>query len=244
MTRFSDEVLMRRADGELSEAQCREIDRAAETDPRLAERLRLMRASRDEARRAFPAAADAADDALAALIAAAPSPVAPARAATSDVRFGLPGFMRARGFLLGWGAGAAMAAAAAWVLAVVLQPSAALIDPSGRLDDAALVRVLDSRLAAEGPDARGYAIGLTYQDRDGAWCRTFTASDQGFAGLACREDDRWRLETLARAEAATGELRTASSALPEAVLAAVDQTLAVDPVDADGETAARDAGWR
>ena len=48
---------------------------------------------------------------------------------------------------------------------------------------------------------------------------------------------------LAPATAADGELRTAS-ALPIAVLQAMDSAIEGEPLDAAAEAAAREAGWR
>lgn len=243
MTGYSDDILMRRADGELSPAESQAIDQAAEADPRLAERLRLMRATREQTLSAFPLEAGPQDGVLAALIAGSPSQT---RAEPAPVRrpgLRLPERLRSRGFLVGWGSGAVMAIASALVAVALLPSSANLLDTAGQLDDVALMRVLDDRLAAEGPTDAGYAVGLTYRDHEGDWCRTFLAAEAGYAGLACRQGDAWRLEALARSEAQSGQLRTASSAIPDAVLAAVDATAAGDPLDAEAEARARDTGW-
>jgi hypothetical protein len=106
------------------------------------------------------------------------------------------------------------------------------------------VRVLDSGLAADAPDAAGRAVGLTFRDADGRWCRTFQSADAGVAGLACRGGDAWRLEALAPFQPAAGEIRTAGADTPPAVLAAVDALIADETLDAAAETRARDAGWR
>ena len=65
------------------------------------------------------------------------------------------------------------------------------------------------------------------------------------AGLACRDGAAWRVSTLAavaRVEAAP--MRQAGSALPPAVLDAIDARIADKPLDAAGEEAARARGWR
>jgi hypothetical protein len=243
MTRFSDELLMRRADGELSPAESQAIDQAAEADPQLAERLRLMRASREQALSAFPLEAAPGDGALVALIARSARQESTPSSRVSRPGLKWPALLRRRGFLVGWGSGAAMALAAGLMAVAFLPSSTGLLDSAGQLDGAALTRVLDTRLAAEGPDGDGFAVGLTYRDHDGDWCRTFSAAEAGYAGLACREGSAWRLEALARSEVQSGQLRTAASAIPEAVLAAVDATAAGDPLDGEAEARARDAGW-
>ena len=64
------------------------------------------------------------------------------------------------------------------------------------------------------------------------------------AGLACRQGDGWAVRVLAPLGATGGEVRSASSDTPEAVLAAVDAAIAGESADADAEMRARDAGWR
>ena len=105
-----------------------------------------------------------------------------------------------------------------------------------------LARALDRQLAAEPGDIR---IGLTFRDGAGRYCRTFQSGADRLAGLACRGDAGWRLETAtAWAPAASPDYRTAGSDTPPAVLAAVDQTIRGETYDAAQEKAARDAGWR
>ena len=69
MTGFDDEMLMRRADGELSPERAAEVDAAAAKDPVLAGRLAAFRRARTAAREAFPIGPDARDADLARLIA-------------------------------------------------------------------------------------------------------------------------------------------------------------------------------
>ena len=100
------------------------------------------------------------------------------------------------------------------------------------------------RHASEGADERGLSVGLTFQDVDGRWCRTFQSERDGWVGLACRADGAWTVTALAALEASDGEVRMASSETPAAVLAAVDASIAGETADALAETRARDAGWR
>jgi hypothetical protein len=242
MTRYDDEQLMRRVDGELTPEAGAAIDAAAAADPALAARLEALRNLRTLARAAVPLAPDPRDRDLARLIAAAPArqPAAArlakaVRAAFAPRHAPLWGGLAAASFVLGlsfgWLGGGA--------------PDAGFtVDARGQIADAALVRVLDTRLTADGADARGRAVGLTFRDADDRWCRTFLSAEAGVAGLACREADTWRLQALAPFQPAPGELRTASADIPAPVLAAVDAALADDPLDAAAEARARDAGWR
>ena len=81
MTRYDDETLMRRVDGELSPEAGAAIDAAAASDPALAGRLEALRQLRTLAREAVPIAPDPRDQALARLIAAS----SPATASASPL---------------------------------------------------------------------------------------------------------------------------------------------------------------
>jgi hypothetical protein len=89
-------------------------------------------------------------------------------------------------------------------------------------------------------------IVLSFLDREGVYCRAFVLERaQPLAGLACRADEGWRVQTLAAAAAApAGELRPAASALPPALLRAIDERIAGEALDAAGEQAALARGWR
>lgn len=238
MNRLDDEILMRRVDGELPPDEAAAVDAAAAADPGTAARLDALRRLRGLAREAFPATADPRDAALAARILAG----APAR--TTDWTGWLRSALAPR-LAPVWAA----SAAAAFVLGLAVgqlggRDEGFALAPDGGIADAGLVRVLDRRLAAQGPDAAGRAVGLSFRDAEGRWCRTFAAGDEGVAGLACREADGWRLEALAPFAAATGEVRMASADTPAPVLAAVDALIAGETLDAAAEARARDAGWR
>lgn len=245
-THHDDETLMRRVDGELSPEAGAAIDAAAATDPVLAGRLDALRRLRSLAREAVPIGPDPRDQVLARLIAAGgsgrSSPVrlmdrlrdafAPRHA---PLWAGLAAAAFVGGLSLGWlGGGTADRGFA--------------VGADGTLSDAGLIRVLDTRLTADGPDAEGRAVGLTFRDSGGRWCRTFSAGDAGVAGLACRgepgEDGTWTLQVLAPFEVPGSGLRTAAADIPAPVLAAVDATLADDPLDAEAEARARDSNWR
>ncbi|MGZ9098643.1 MAG: hypothetical protein ACXW3O_02980 [Brevundimonas sp.] len=238
---YDDETLMRRVDGELSPEAGAAIDAAAAADPVLAGRLAALRRLRALAREALPLAPDPRDAALARMIAASaprPSPLAPLsealRAAFAPRQAPLWAGLAAASFVLGLSLG--------W-LGRAPDPGF-VVDPEGAIAEAGLVRVLDRRLTADGPDAEGRAVGLTFRDAGGRWCRTFQSGQAGVAGLACRNGETWTLQALAPFQPAAGELRTASADLPAPVLAAVDAALAGETLDAAAETRARDAGWR
>lgn len=242
MTAYDDETLMRRVDGELTAEAGAAIDAAALSDPGLAARLDALRRVRALAREAIPVGPDPRDQTLARMIAASPrpAPLAPRvmerlRAAFAPrhapVWAALAAACFVAGLSVGWLGGGQ--AGGGFVVA-----------SDGSVDDATLIRVLDTRLTADGADARGQAVGLTFRDAGGRWCRTFQAGEAGVAGLACREGEDWKIRALAPYQPAPGDLRTAVADIPAPVLAAVDAALAGDALDADAEARARDSGWR
>jgi hypothetical protein len=85
-------------------------------------------------------------------------------------------------------------------------------------------------------------IGLSFQSQSGSYCRTFQLG--GASGLACREDGRWRVPVLADSPAQGSDYRQATSALPPAVLDAVDARLAGQTLDPVSERAARERRWQ
>lgn len=242
MTAFDEETLMRWSDGELSPVDAARLETAALTDAELAVRMQALRRVRTAARQAFPATVDPRDADLARLIAARPiahpSPFARLGRALAEA------FAPRR--VVAW----AGLAAAAFVGGVLIGPmlgggrDGLRVSPDGVLADAGLVRVLDSRLTSEGPDGDGRAVGLSFQDDQRRWCRTFQAREDGMAGLACREEAGWAVRVLAPLGAPGGEVRTASSDTPAAVLAAVDAAIAGQAADAAAEARARKVGWR
>ena len=241
MTRYDDETLMRRLDGELSPEASDRIDSEVRQNPELARRVSQMRGLRSLAGEAFAVSPDPRDAALSRLIAAQVA----APSSWSRMSQALAHAFAPRRAVL-WGG----LAVATFVGGVLVGP---LFDPRGEgfsllpggaISDAGLVRVLDERLASDGPDARRRAVALTYRDASGRWCRTFSAGDAGVAGLACRNDGRWSIRALAPLGAPSGEVRTAAVDTPAAILAAVDANLATETIDATAEAQARDGGWR
>lgn len=242
MTRYDDETLMRRIDGELTPQEGDRIDAEALGDPDLAARLRAMRGLRTAARAAFAVQPDPRDQALAGLIAGAavvhPTPWTALRQALGDA------FAPRRAAI--WGGLAVATFVGGLVIGPLLNraPEAFVLAPGGQIVDAGLVQVLDRRLASEGADARGRAVALTFRNSDGQWCRTFRSGDAGVAGLACREDARWAIRALAPLGTVSGEVRTAGADMPDAILLAVDAAAAGETLDAVSEARARDADWR
>jgi hypothetical protein len=111
----------------------------------------------------------------------------------------------------------------------------------GRIYAAAtLDKALDTQLAsAPTGDIR---IGLTFRDRAGRICRSFTGPSS--SGLACRDNGHWAVKgLLAAPEGQSNDYRMAGGENP-ALTNLIDSTITGEPFDAARERAARDRGWR
>lgn len=240
MTRPDEATLMAYADGELSPEEAKAVEAFLAGSPEDRERVEAMRKMRARLQSAYGAIAEEpVPERLARLLESAAPPVvdlAEMRAA------------RARPHPRQWGAPqfSAMAAslAAGFVVAASIfanPPSGLVVERGGALlASSALDKALTQQAAADQTEIR---IGVTFRDADGAWCRTFGA--EGLAGLACRAEGGWSVKSLtapATAEDAS-DYRLAASPLDPAILAAVEARIEGEPLDADEERAAIDAGW-
>ena len=213
-------------------------------DEPVPERLRALFGDREMRRHA----AEDASAVAAAAAEAAPSP------AVVDLEMERA---RRRGGWLAWGGIAAslvigMAIGAKW-----LSPGSEL-DRAGNGDWMArggLASALDAQMSGA-TSASGTRIGLSFVARDGSYCRAFTqgaSGAAGIAGLACRENEGWRVRQLvavaatdAASSSTTGSegFRTAASPWPPALLASIDDLREGDALSADAERAAMTRGWR
>jgi anti-sigma factor RsiW len=254
---FSDETLMAYADGELAEPAFSEVERAVRSDPAIAARVAQHQALRADV---FAAFADVVDEPVPPRLMAAALPgkvadlgaVRAARAGgahhAAAPASAVEHAARRRWSWLEWGGVAASLAVGVLVGSVVL-------GGGGRAGDAVVEAGANGALVAQGPLAdalsrqlagdRGGAvdIGVSFAAKDGALCRSFTMGRT--AGLACRGGDQWRVVVMTEADkGAAGEYRQAGSAMPTAVLEAIDARIAGATLDAQGEQAARQRGWR
>jgi hypothetical protein len=243
---FSDETLMAYADGELDAASRAALEAAMATDPQLAQRIAQHRALRARLRAALdPVLDEPLPQPLLASVHGAPAP----RRAANVVA--LKPKATPRWSWPQWGA-----IAASLIAGMLLGPllprapaGAALVTRDGQvLASGALARALSEQLASNQPPGAPVQIGVSFRARNGDYCRTFVLRERStLAGLACRGHEAWRLEVLAQTPvqpaAATG-YRPAGSALPASVARTLDELLAGEPLDAAGETAARQRSWR
>jgi hypothetical protein len=243
--KFSDEMLMAYADGELDLVSRAEIEAAMAIDPEVRRAVDRHRALAAKVKSAYQGVLDEPLPAQLASLTAAPvaAPVVQlsAERAARHARRAAP----ARWRMPQWAAMAASVALGLMVGMFVLrgpgapfEETAAGLVARGELD-AALTQQLAGSLGTGGPQ-----VGITFRDRGGAYCRTFQLRHEApLAGLACRAGDQWRVQVLAAAAAQPGELQPAA-AMPMAVLQAVDAAIDGEALDAEAEAAARDSGWQ
>lgn len=255
MTAFSDEILLQFLDGETDDDTTRRIEAASETDPQLAARLEVLAAPpglADETLRA------AIDDRLGPIPRALDDTVKPtATAQVLPFRARTPRAQKAananapRGGWVGWAA----ACAAALVVGVaggrvwgpretgLVGASGAAIDAKGALN-AGLIR------ASSGTETRVangvMTVALSFRAEDGRLCRQFTVKlpKQSAAGVACREDDAWRIEGWSAAPARAQGYSMAAGPEDGGLGAVVDRLGVRQTLDADAERRAIAEGWK
>jgi len=256
---FADETLMAYADGELDSEVRAAVEAAMAKDPEVAQRIAQHQALRLSLQSAF-------EDVLAEPLpprlvnAARSGPVgarenniaalASARAARvkSATRAAQP-----RGAWAQWGA-----IAASLIIGLIVGrflPSSAENGPfvarAGQLlARGALAEALATQLASNQPRSSAAQIGISFRARSGEYCRTFVLGDaqssgSTLAGLACHENGAWRVELLAPGESrVSGSYRMAGSEMPKALLQALQDRIAGEPLDARSEAAARQHRWQ
>ena len=112
-----------------------------------------------------------------------------------------------------------------------------------------LNRSLNEQVSGVTPTSTAVRVGQSFHAKVGGYCRTFTL-DNGHAltGLACREQQHWRVLTLLGTDAAasTGSaqlFRLSSSALPGPLLAVINDRTSGEALDAAAEAKARRSNW-
>ncbi|MES2859411.1 MAG: hypothetical protein V4704_09560 [Pseudomonadota bacterium] len=241
------DTLMAFVDGELPPDDAARVETAIAADARLAEMVAHQRALRQILQRAYvPVLDEPVPDALTRLVRGQAAPLADVLPLAARSNRSPPARR--------WGPPQWAGMAASLVLGVVIAqwlgtPDAARLQvgEGPLLAGADLAGALERQLASAPQPAAAVAIGLTFRDAGGRYCRSFAIeSRQPLAGLACRESDgRWHVPVVMESAAAPeAELRQAATALPPAVLEAIDARISGDPLDAAQEQQARDAGWR
>ena len=239
--KYSDEILMAYADGELDTDQRAEIAAAIASDLELARAVERHRALAARVRAGYEGiASEPIPDRLSALLAQGQPTTVTDLAARREER----ATTRHRWGTAQWVLAASVVVALFVGVLVLHEPSAPYASVDGRLIARGMLdRALTTELAAL-PGESDVNIGISFRDREGRFCRTFhLQQEKPVAGLACFGDAQWELAVLADAPAQETGMRTAS-AMPLEVLQAVDAAIDGEPLDAAAELAARDAGWR
>lgn len=229
---LDDEMLMAFLDGELDEIRRRRVERALEADPVLRARLETQRRLRERLAAHYgPVMEEDVPERFRLMLDTRVADLAAARA------------RRARPL---WQT--AMALAATLVLGLVLgralpgEGGPAGFEGGAMIARGELAEALDTRLASAQPADAATRIGVTFARADGSLCRTFQSP--ALDGLACREEAGWRLVVTAAGDGgASTEFRQAGSG-SALVMAAAQELMADEPLDAAGEARARDSGWR
>jgi hypothetical protein len=234
---MTDEQIIAYVDGELGPLEALRFERAIEGDPALGERVERHRAVRERISARFAPVADEPVPArLAAMLGGAGDTVVP-----------LP--VRRKAFLTS-GGGRYAALAATLVAGLVLGQllpggSNGPIGERGGavVAQAGLARALDTQLASAQPEQAAWRIGTSFRSRDGRYCRSFEGS--GGAGLGCHGQQGWTVERFVAGAPAGRGGGYAQAASPSAdILAAAQDMMAGDPLDAAAEKVARDGGWQ
>lgn len=217
-------------DGELDDLTARRIAREAETDAGLAAEIARHRALKAQLTAHYaPVAEEAVPERLRSLLA-----VDDKVTSLIDRRSAKPG----RFSTIHWGAIAASLALGLTIGLRPWMPAADVATDNGMLIAAgSLAEALDTQLASNQPRDATVRIGLSFEDKAGRYCRSFES--RPLAGVGCREGDYWQLERTLRGPA-SGDYRQASSGELAGVVAGM---IGRDPLDAESERKARDAGW-
>ncbi|NML61160.1 hypothetical protein HHL21_08715 [Massilia sp. RP-1-19] len=243
--KFSDETLMAYADGELDPATRTAVERAIRSDPTLAAKVRQHTALRSNVFAAFGPIAD--EPVPPRLTAATRSgkviQLNTARAARAEA----PQEKR-RWSWAEWGGIAAalmvgVLAGGAGVIGLQDQPQLAATPGGTLLAQGGLAVALSTQLAGAAAQDAPVKIGVSFEARDGGYCRTFMMG--AAAGLACRNGAEWKVPLMAQAASgAAGAYRQAGSEMPPVVLDAIDTRISGQTLDAKAEEAARARGWQ
>lgn len=253
--KFSDEVLLAYAEGNLDQPTRAALEQAMRADVTLARRLARLRATGPEPSRPAPAGTAGGRAKVVQL------------AAVRASRAAQPGALRRpRRRWLEWGA-----LLLALLLGVVLgkfglarwdiggggggdgdgqENAAVLASHDGQLvARGRLARALDQQLGGAAVVEGDVRIGLSFVAREGAYCRSFTLAGTGLdlSALACRSGAEWRVPVLmqsTRPLPQMGQRRLGSASLPGPIYDAIDQRLVGAVLDPRAELEAIRRDWR
>jgi len=221
------EMLMAYADGELDPLNAKRVERVIAGDPALAQEVERHRALRKRVSDSFaPVADEQVPDRLAALL------------KSNVVDLPTP---KTRPILSRWRAAAALAACLVLGLTIGISVSRGPVSSGagGLYASGSLAAALDDQVG--GADG-AVKVAVSFRDKQGAYCRVFSSSATD--GIACRDASGWALRRTQQGSTTQhGDYAQAGSPDPDLMAAAQDM-MAGEPLDAKAEAAARGAGWR
>jgi hypothetical protein len=252
-----DELLAAYVDGRLQGAERVRIEQAIAHDARLAQRVAQCRATRGRLRGVFDGALH--EPVPQRRLQAARSPVRPSSAQVIDLarvraerrrRTERHRVLQPQRILI-----------AACVLGGLLVGAVCerLVGGGGTLtawQDGALVArgaladALNHQLRDQTLPGSDFHVGMSFRSRSGNYCRTFSGSDgPALTGLACHQQDQWRIVTLVSPQQGAAAPRVASSQRAadsgsSLLQQSVRERIAGQPLDAQAEERARRGDWR
>ena len=248
--KFSQEVLMAYADGELDAATRSAVEAAMAEDPAIAAEVARHRALRETLQGAFAGVLD--EGVPARLIEAANSSPSKDAGAVSDLASARAA-KEARAVRARWSWPEWTSIAASLLIGVLggrallqNESSNLLANDAGRLvAGGALASALTAQVSDRTDTVGRVRIGLSFRAKDGNYCRTFALQGDSAAGVACRRDDQWQIQALAptEGETAAAEYRQAGASLPPLILEVVESTIDGTALDAEAEAKARARNW-
>jgi hypothetical protein len=260
---ISEETLMAFADGEADEATRADVEHAMREDPEISKRVERHRALRRRLQAGFAAElAEPVPERLLAMLrepaSAAGSNVvslqdaqaARARAAKSRSAKPLGSGENVRGTAF-WRAAPSIAAGVLLGLGIgygawrqgglpIGRGAAGTLIANGVLDGA-----LSNQLTGEPGSGNAVRIGLSYLAKSGEYCRSFTLAASPASGVACRRAGQWQIQALTQDPAVRVDgYRPAATALSPLILKMIEEQIRGEPLDATGESSARQHRWQ
>ncbi|HEX4052320.1 MAG TPA: zf-HC2 domain-containing protein [Steroidobacteraceae bacterium] len=254
-----DELLAAYVDGELQGAERARVEHAIAHDARLAQRVAHYRAMRARLRGTFDSALH--EPMPQRMLQVARSASRPATAQVIDLarvraerkrrnerrRLLQPHRIAIAASVL---AGLLIGVAAEWLWS---DGAVTAIHNGELVAQGVLADTLSNQLTDTGAAGSRFHVGMSFRAKGGDYCRTFSATDNpSLAGLACREQDQWRILTVVGSQTpgheaggatTTGARRVAWNLSP-LLLQTVREHMSGQPLDAQAEVKARGSDWR
>lgn len=250
MNHDDDTLLSAYIDGELPAADADRVTARLAREPLLMRRLETLRAGDAAVREAFERVDNEPMPAAVLEMLGA----APAKPAGNVVP--LPARGAQRFFQLPVALAASVALLAGFLVSNLLRDEPGMgidLEHGGAVASASPLHALleggvsgEARVLASGTTGE---VLLTFEDRDGDWCRQVAVASgpEALHGVACRRDGTWQVEALGYTPAgrAGGVYLPAGSDTPEAVDAAIDGLIGpADPLDVPAENRVISGGWK